>query len=131
MITNINIETLHSLVKNIEENEKGLIVNIKEKKKFIYECKKLNHYLVKVKIKSLFDDFVNIPLYMDIKNLKGNKSFYFLPFRDYIDNNWEHRTFSSCHNLEYLLNHIDIYDELISSLSQSEAINEILKLKKN
>jgi hypothetical protein len=104
-----------------------IIVDINEKHKFVTSAKNNNQTFVRVVPKQGYwqKDLPEQDLYLDVEDMRGYKGVYLVPFNGYIDNNWEHRIFSTKVGKDALLNGFDIYKDTVENISKEEAIKRL------
>lgn len=113
----------------LKSDELHLIVDVKEKKKYIKKAQESNNPIIRVFTKG-FEEQKD--LFLDVSNLKGRKYFYHIPYTETLGSNkWEHQDSYTTVSLDKLIESIDIFDQKVMKISENKAKFLVEKLNLN
>ncbi|MEV9477445.1 hypothetical protein [Aliarcobacter butzleri] len=97
------------------------ILDLKDKLNFIKNIQKKNKSFITTKF--VLVEYENEKVFLDIARIKGVKSFYKIPYNNYlINNDWKHKAFVIKASLEIILKNVKLFDADIKEYSKEEAL---------
>lgn len=97
------------------------IIELEDKLNFIKNIQKKNKNFIAIKF--VLVEYKNEKVFLDITRVKGIKSFYKIPYNNYlINNDWKHKAFVIKESLEVILKNVKLFDADIREYSKEEAL---------